>query len=145
MHSFLHCFLPHWLSVSSRNDAITNWLYLQIHHQPAFGIIHRGTFIERFYNYVGFNRHFQRVSEFFLIIVLSCIPILILPIIMPFPTSRHHSAEDHSSIRSYLIDGVNLMFTSVEIIQSFLTMQTVFVFGIVYWIGSIYLDYGDSD
>ena len=108
-------------------------------------MIQRGTFIERLYNYVGFNRHFQRVSDLFLIIVLSCIPILLLPLLMPFPTNGHNGVEEHSSFRIYLIAGINMMFTSVEIIQSFLTMQTVLVFGIVYWIGSVYLDYGDND
>ena len=33
----------------------------------------------------------------------------------------------------------------VELVQSFLTMQTILVFGLVYWIGSVYLDYGDND
>ena len=120
--------------------------YLQFHQQPAFGIIPRGgTFIERLYNYIGFNRHIQRVSDFFLIILLSSIPILLLPLLVPFPTNGHNSIVEHSWYRSYLAAGINLMLTIVDIIQSFLTLQTVLAFGIVYWVGSVYLDYGDND
>ena len=123
-----------------------NLNYLQFHQQPAFGIIPRGgTFIERLYNYIGFNRHIQRVSDFFLIILLSSIPILLLPLLVPFPTNGHNGIVEHSWYRSYLAGGINLMLTIVDIIQSFLTLQTVLAFGIVYWVGSVYLDYGDND
>ena len=107
-------------------------------------MIHRGTLIERLYNYIGFNRNFQRLSDFLLIIVLSCIPILLLPLLMPFTVNGLTGIEELSPFRSILIAGVNLLFTSVELIQSFLTMQTILVFGVVYWIGSVYLDYGDD-
>ena len=107
-------------------------------------IVQRGTIIERLYNFVGFNRNFQRVSDFLLIIVLSSIPILLLPLLMPFPANGQNGIEELSPLRSFLIAGFNLMFTSVELVQSFLTMQTILVFGVVYWIGSVYLDYGDD-
>ena len=107
-------------------------------------MIHRGTLIERMYNYIGFNRNFQRLSDLMLIIVLSSIPILLLPLLMPFPANGQTEIEELSPFRSFLIAGINLLFTSVELIQSFLTMQTILVFGVVYWIGSVYLDYGDD-
>ena len=46
-------------------------------------------------------------------------------------------------IRPYMTAGIKMLITFVELIQSFLTLQTVLVFGIVYWIGSVYLDYGE--
>ena len=107
-------------------------------------MIQRGTLMERLYNYIGFNRNFQRISEFVLIIVITSIPILILPLLMPFPANGHHAMEDITPMRSFLIATINLIFTSIELVQSFLTMQTILVFGIVYWIGSVYLDYGDD-
>ena len=63
---------------------------------------------------------------------------------MPFPVNGQHGIEDISPLRSFLIATINLIFTSIELVQSFLTMQTILVFGIVYWIGSVYLDYGDD-
>ena len=108
-------------------------------------MIQRGTFIERIYNYVGFNRNFQRVSDFLLVIVLSSIPILLLPLLMPFPNNGQNGIEEPSPFRSFIIAGIHLIFTSIELVQSFLTMQTILVFGVVYWIGSVYLDYGEND
>ena len=133
----LRSFMPNFKKISNH--------HLQIHHQPAFGMIQRGTFIERLYNYVGFNRNFQRISDLFLIIVLSSIPMLLLPLLMPFPRHGQNGIEEQTPLRSFVIAGINLVLTSVELVQSFLTMQTILVFGLVYWIGSVYLDYGDND
>ena len=70
---------------------------------------------------------------------------LLLPLLMPFPRHGHNGIEEQTPLRSFVIAGINLVLTSVELVQSFLTMQTILVFGLVYWIGSVYLDYGDND
>ncbi len=122
--------------------------HLQIHQQPALGLIPQGTFLDRIYNHAIFGRHFQRFSDLFLIIVLSCVPLLLLPVILPSPSDEigvDPVGGNHNWIKAYVGSGIHAFFNFMEVVQSYMTLQTTVFLAIAFWVLSVFVDFGNEE
>lgn len=116
--------------------------FLQMQHQPIFGLLPRVTFMDRLHhNHRAWGRHFQRFSDLALIMVISCVPVLVLPLLVPV-TAEEGSPENVSWMRNSMIRGAETVLNALELIQSYLTLPFIAVVGLIYSVGSMYLDHG---
>lgn len=118
--------------------------FILIHQQPALGLIPQGTFLDRIYNHGAYGRLFQRFSDLFLILVLSCVPLLLLPLILPTPGVNGNEV-DPNWYRAYLTSAIQAFFGFIDVVQSYFTVQSVIAIGLAYWVGTVYLDYGNDE
>ena len=120
-------------------------LLLQIHQQPALGLIPQGTLLDRIYNHAVFGRHFQRFSDLFLIVMLSCVPLLLLPLILPYPDEGGEVNTEANWIRASIGSGIHMFFGFADMVQSYMTLHTAILFALAFWMVSVFVDFGNEE
>lgn len=113
--------------------------FFQIDDNVLFGLLpaHAHALLQ----HINGNRRLNRAAESFIIMFFVCVVLLPLPSLIP----RVASASDDSDFKAMMGSAIMSLSDFMDTMHSLVTVPTVFIVMLMYWLCTIYFDFGEED